>query len=276
MSDFLNELSTPLTADEIDFRIQSINKGGYATILVYKDARVDINRLNKVCGRLGWEREHSRDNKNCTVSIWDGVNKQWVSKEDTGTESYTEAEKGLASDSFKRACVNWGIGVELYDYPVISVKLFGDGSPLAKGDYKTEWFLNPKKKDKYGNAKPDYTWNLKLKEWKWRVDHVGSELTYIAAKDQNGEVRFSWGSAAKKAVTENMESVTAVKNALNAGEIGIAAEAWFEIDCNSRKNMYVSEKHGGVFTPTERKTMQDEFINYYQGDNYSGLFSELN
>ena len=47
--------------------------------------------------------------------------KQWVSKEDTGTESFTEKEKGLASDSFKRACFNWGIGRELYTAPFIWV-----------------------------------------------------------------------------------------------------------------------------------------------------------
>ncbi|MFQ9151613.1 MAG: hypothetical protein ACLR6B_08925 [Blautia sp.] len=56
---------------------------------------------------MNWQRFHSRDNANCTVSIWDDDRKIWVSKEDTGKESYTEKEKGLASDSFKRACFNW-------------------------------------------------------------------------------------------------------------------------------------------------------------------------
>jgi len=144
------KLNTPLRTDEIDFRIQSINKGGYATILAYKDARVDINRLNAVCGLYGWQRAHSRDNHNCTVSIWDKENKHWVSREDTGTESNTEQQKGLASDSFKRACFNFGIGIELYDYPVIQVKLEGGGDK-PNG---CEWFLNPNKKDKFGNPSP--------------------------------------------------------------------------------------------------------------------------
>jgi hypothetical protein len=118
-----SKLSDPLPISSIDFRVQSVNKGGYATILAYKDARVDMNRLDEVCGVENWKREHTRDNKNCTVSIWDNSKQVWVSKEDTGTESNTEEEKGLASDSFKRACFNWGIGRELYDYPVISIKL---------------------------------------------------------------------------------------------------------------------------------------------------------
>ena len=68
---------------------------------------------------MNWMRHHSRDNANCTVSIWDSEKAQWIEKEDTGTESYTEKEKGLASDSFKRACFNWGIGRELYTAPFI-------------------------------------------------------------------------------------------------------------------------------------------------------------
>ena len=68
---------------------------------------------------MNWQRIHTRDNANCIVSIWDEKKQQWISKEDTGTESNTEKEKGLASDSFKRACFNWGIGRELYTSPFI-------------------------------------------------------------------------------------------------------------------------------------------------------------
>ena len=77
--------------------------------------------LDETVGAMNWKRSHTRDNANCIVSIWDSDKKEWVSKEDTGTESNTEAEKGLASDSFKRACVNWGIGRELYTSPFIWV-----------------------------------------------------------------------------------------------------------------------------------------------------------
>lgn len=170
----LSKLREPLRADQIDFRIQSINKGGYATILAYKDARVDINRLDEVCGPLNWKREHTRDNHNCIVSIWDESKNQWVSKEDTGTESFTEKEKGLASDSFKRTNFNWGIGIELYDYPVISVKLNQD-------EFKVE------------GDRVKQTWNLKLRDWMWFNHFEGGKLSYLGAKDQNGQLRFEWG-----------------------------------------------------------------------------------
>lgn len=108
-----------LRADEIECRIGQFKEGAGVSLLLYKDARCDMAILDETVGAMNWRREHSRDNANCTVSIWDANKGQWISKEDTGTESKTEAEKGLASDSFKRACVNWGIGRELYTSPRI-------------------------------------------------------------------------------------------------------------------------------------------------------------
>lgn len=120
----MNELKfRKLNADEIECRIGTIQKDGKGlSLLLYKDARCDMNILDETVGALNWKREHGRENANCIVSIWDDEKKQWVSKEDVGTQSNTEAEKGLASDSFKRACVNWGIGRELYTAPFIWVK----------------------------------------------------------------------------------------------------------------------------------------------------------
>ena len=109
-----------LRADEIEIRVGNVSERG-ATLLLYKDARCDMSLLDEVVGPMRWKREHSRENANCVVSIWDSETEQWVSKEDTGTQSNTEAEKGLASDSFKRACVNWGIGRELYTAPFIYI-----------------------------------------------------------------------------------------------------------------------------------------------------------
>lgn len=107
-----------LRADEIECRVAQAKETG-VSLLLYKDARCDQNILDETVGEFGWQRNHTRDNANCVVSIWDEKKQQWISKEDTGTESNTEKEKGLASDSFKRACFNWGIGRELYTAPFI-------------------------------------------------------------------------------------------------------------------------------------------------------------
>jgi len=191
----LKDLSKPLTVDQIEFRIQSINKSGGATILAYKDARCDMQRLDDVCTPMYWKREHSRDNRNCTISIYSQEIKEWVGKEDTGTESNAEAEKGLASDSFKRSGSNWGIGRELYAYPLIQIWLKGDGT-LKQGDKLSEWRFSEKKKDKWGNPQPEPTWNLKLKDWLWYSEFNDGKLSYLSAVSptNNGyENRFSWG-----------------------------------------------------------------------------------
>lgn len=112
-----------LKASEIECRIGQVSKTGKGlSLLLYKDARADMIILDETVGALNWKREHTRDNANCIVSIWNDKIGQWVSKEDTGTESFTEKEKGQASDSFKRTCVNWGIGRELYTSPFIWIK----------------------------------------------------------------------------------------------------------------------------------------------------------
>jgi hypothetical protein len=120
-----------LRADEIEVRVAKVTNKG-VSLLLYKDARVDQNILDETVGPYNWMRSHTRDNANCTVSIWDVEKGQWISKEDTGVESFTEKEKGLASDSFKRACFNWGIGRELYTAPFVWV----DAKDLAKHEQK--------------------------------------------------------------------------------------------------------------------------------------------
>lgn len=109
-----------LRADEIECRIGTISEKG-VSLLLYKDARADMKILDEVYGPLNWQRKHEMVGNNlyCTVSVWDDEKKQWISKMDVGTESYTEKEKGQASDSFKRACVSLGIGRELYTAPFI-------------------------------------------------------------------------------------------------------------------------------------------------------------
>ena len=125
-----------LNADEIEARVATVSEKG-CTLLLYKDARCDMNILDETVGAMNWTRSHTRDNANCIVSIWDENKKQWISKEDTGTESFTEKEKGLASDSFKRACFNWGIGRELYTAPFIWISADKVNLSQENGKYTT-------------------------------------------------------------------------------------------------------------------------------------------
>ena len=109
-----------LKADEIECRVSVIKENGLS-LLLYKDARVDQKILDETFGIFGWKRSHQsiEGNLYCTVEILDKENGEWVAKQDVGTTGYAEKEKSQASDSFKRACFNWGIGRELYTAPFI-------------------------------------------------------------------------------------------------------------------------------------------------------------
>lgn len=168
-----------LKANEIDCRIQSLNeKNGTvgAVVLLYKDARVDMRLLDEVVGALNWKREHTiiGDRLYCTVSIFNEHTGEWVGKSDVGTESNTEKEKGQASDSFKRACFNWGIGRELYSAPFTYINLQGG-----------EWY---KGKD----GKPKSYAKFTVKEIEYDENRNINKLTIV---DSKGIVRYTMGGS---------------------------------------------------------------------------------
>ena len=184
-----------LRADEIDARVAQCKDNGLA-LLLYKDARVDMNILDETVGCMNWMKAYSRDNANCTVSIWDAEKQQWISKEDTGTESNTEAEKGLASDSFKRACFNWGIGRELYTAPFIWIK---------STDCNIQ---NRKCYDKFSVAAIGYDEKRRINELTIRNEST-RKICY--------ELHPKKASAPKKAEPPALEMVT--PQGMNAGEL---------------------------------------------------------
>lgn len=111
-----------LKAEEIECRVGNIMESGIS-LLLYKNARVDQTVLDETFGTFGWQRSHIRIGEElyCTVSVWDEAKGMWIQKQDVGVESDYEKVKGAASDSFKRACFNLGIGRELYTAPFIFI-----------------------------------------------------------------------------------------------------------------------------------------------------------
>lgn len=167
-----------LRADEIECRVSIINEKGLG-LLLYKDARVDQKILDETFGPFGWQRKHQNIDGNlyCTVEIYDKENGLWVAKQDVGTTGYTEKEKSQASDSFKRACFNWGIGRELYSAPFIWI-------PSADAEIK-------KKDGKfYCNDR------FSVKSIGYSIDREITSLL-IVNDSKNGKVVYELGSRGK-------------------------------------------------------------------------------
>ena len=187
-----------LSKEDIDVRVAQTNiynNNGQQVVkvnlLLYKNARVDMKILDELFTPMGWKRTHKLigDRLYCQVEVWDAEKKEWICKEDVGVESNTEAEKGQASDSFKRACVNWGIGRELYTAPRISIE------------------LNDKEytRDQQG----------KIRVWaSFSVKSIGYDtktrtITSLEIQDRFGNVRFSMGGSVQQSQSEPSQAVKA-------------------------------------------------------------------
>lgn len=238
-------LQKPLEISDIDFRVQSINGGGYATILAYKDARVDMKRLDEALGIENWQRDVKLVNNVLYggVGIYNGELNEWVWKWDAGTESNTEKEKGQSSDAFKRACFNLGIGRELYNYPIISIKLNADE-------------IQDKGGKKYAS------WGFKLKEWKWLSQFKGGNLIFLAAKDTKGVLRFKWGEYDKG--LEQIES-TASGAPMPAPIENTEPLVAIEDEANTKQFLKKEEKQEAVVVePTSEEVKRNELSQKYK------------
>lgn len=161
-----------LKPSEIECRVGTIKEKGLS-LLLYKDARCDMNMLDEA--GVKWKREHQEINGKlfCTVSIWDADLKEWVSRQDVGVESNEQAAKGEASDSFKRACFNWGIGRELYSAPFI--------------------WISAAKYNGYTNAKGKPATYDKFSVTNIAYDEETGGITGVAVKNDNtGKGVFLW------------------------------------------------------------------------------------
>lgn len=172
-----------LKAEEIECRVSVIREDGLS-LLLFKDARVDQKILDETFGIFGWKRTHQciEGNLYCTVEIWDEETKQWVAKQDVGTMSYSSKEKGQASDSFKRACFNVGIGRELYTAPFIW---------LPRGNVSVE-----KKDGKYTTAE-----HFSVKEIAYSKNREITRLSIINAK---GIPVYTYGGKDNKALKQKL------------------------------------------------------------------------
>lgn len=130
----LNDLKNKMP---YQWRVQSYSKNkASCSCVAYIDARDVMNRLDEVVGEGNWQDDYRVINDQLFAGIGIKINGEWVWKWDTGTESQTEKEKGIVSDSFKRAAVKWGIGRFLYDMEIVYLKTNGIKADSDRTDDK--------------------------------------------------------------------------------------------------------------------------------------------
>lgn len=180
-----------LTPDDIEIKVGAVNSKGY-TLLLYKNARVDMAILDEAVGAENWQNKFYEvcGNLYCSLGINVNFNTDkeplWIWKDDCGVESaYGDKEKGQASDARKRAGFAWGIGRELYSSPFV---------------------LIPCETTKEGNSYKIVNGEDKLKSNNMRV----KEITYndngtikdLVIVDNKGVVAFSTLKGQKRVVDE--------------------------------------------------------------------------
>lgn len=192
-----------LNADEIECRVGTTTDKG-VSLLMYKDARVDMRLLDEVVGCMNWKREHQLINGNlfCTVSIRDAQTGEWVSKQDVGVESNTEKEKGQASDAFKRACFNWGIGRELYTCPFVWINL-----------EEKEWSVG-----RDGKKRPRTRFIVQ------DILYRDGRVSYLSVVDESGRVRYKFGTTEEE--QEEFEAV--MLDIASAGSVDELKDLYFK------------------------------------------------
>lgn len=168
-----------LKANEIDCRINTINEKGL-TLLLYKDARVDQDILDETVGVMNWKKEYQLIDGQlfCTISIWDNEKSQWVGKQDVGVESFSQEEKGRASDAQKRSAFCFGIGRELYTAPFIWISK--DNAKIYKSE-KTDKYTCY---DKFKVQDIEYDANREITKLSILNDSTGVLVFNYNAKDK--------------------------------------------------------------------------------------------
>lgn len=134
-------LAAPFPATSIHWRVGATSQDKSKGIaLAYLDARDVMMRLDEVVGPEKWQARYPFSGC-CEIGI--KVGDEWIWKANCAGKSQIEAEKGEASDSFKRAAVLWGVGRYLYDLPnawlPLTNKRFSDEVQAQLTDRLAKW-----------------------------------------------------------------------------------------------------------------------------------------
>lgn len=219
-----------LTPQDIEVRTAFV-KNNYATLLLYKDARTDMDILDDTVGPTKWKNHYEcfKNTIYCTISIFDNERNEWISKSDCGEESNISAAKGESSDAFKRAAFRWGIGRELYSTPRINIRL------ASNENQYTKFFV---KEIKFENKK----------------------CTFLTIEDANGNIRFEWAqNRASTGITEYMTTDYMVEPEIVPQRASITPNSTEKMTVEKLREKVIEAQHTGKYKDTRLK----EFYKFY-------------
>lgn len=227
----MKEIRT-LTAAEIDCRVGMVSqRTKKVSILLYKNARVDMAILDELVGPENWQRDHKEIKGNLYCGV--GINTEaagWAWKWDCGVESNTEKEKGEASDSFKRACVNWGIGRELYTAPSIWIEC------------------------------SDQEWNGGKPFVDFRVSHIAyndkREITELEIVDKTAMLRYHYGLMKKTPKTPTQKKAVSLPDASANQNAEANAEAQKPLAAATPNKIFCPEKYPTAWSSAVKRARE--------------------
>ena len=182
------------------WRVQSFSRNKPCAVFVsYIDARAVMDLLDKVCSPENWQNDYKIIDGGLFAGIGIKCGEEWVWKWDMGIESKEDAEKGEASDSFKRAAVKWGIGRFLY----------ATGIQYVKANEKKTNTNHPYTVDGSGN----------------RIYDLTKHINVIVLQKPSGNVKTADSKPKKKQVYKDFKFLGEMRKQKNA----LSEEVYYQI-----------------------------------------------
>ena len=165
----------PLKPQQIEVRPTNTKNKGRASLLLYIDSRAATEILDETFGTFNWQIEYKPINDKIygRLSVYDTIKNQWVAKEDTGSESNIEADKGQASDILKRCLSRWGCNF-LYSAPEITINC------------PDKYYYNDK-----------LSMSFKVSE----IEYIDKKISQLTIVDKFNNIVFNWNKDSENKTT---------------------------------------------------------------------------
>ena len=237
----MKKINRPLKAEEVEIRIGTINEEG-VTFLLYKNARIDRKILTDNYNNLWQSKFEVKDGVTyCTISVYDEELKQWISREDCGIESMQKDDnkiKAKASDAFKRAAFQFGIGEELYSVKNLYLK-----NCTEKKERKGQTYFNLKNDYKY----------LYVKELEYKDNNIVKVVCENKSKlitfTKNNYNYFDSKVENKQEINNNKQEINNNKQEINNNKQEV----------NNNKQEINNNKQSSIYTVESIKNIIKEF-----------------